>query len=276
VISNLASTTTVRLLTAHDIPQALELSSGAGWNQTSEDWRTLIELEPESCFAMECDRQLAATATLVCYGARLAWLGMVLTRADFQRRGFARLLAGKALELAEARRIETVKLDATSQGQPLYEDFGFVPEQEIQRWSCSGPKLSPEFGDPPESACEMRKLDWDAFPAERHRLVASLARRGKPLFDGKGYVMRRDGLRASYLGPCVARTQDSARRLIATALAAEKGPWLWDLIPGNRGAAALAASFGFRPERKLIRMSRGARFGGDDSIVYAIAGFEFG
>jgi hypothetical protein len=53
-ISNLASTTTVRLLTAHDIPQALELSSGAGWNQTSEDWRTLIELEPESCFAMEC------------------------------------------------------------------------------------------------------------------------------------------------------------------------------------------------------------------------------
>ena len=34
--------------------------------------------------------------------------------------------------------IETMKLDATDQGQPLYEKFGFQTEQEIERWSRPG------------------------------------------------------------------------------------------------------------------------------------------
>jgi GNAT superfamily N-acetyltransferase len=239
--------TAIRLLTADDIPLALELSAAAGWNQTSYDWRKLIELGPESCFALECGGQLVATTTLVCYGRRLAWLGMVLTRAGFQRRGFARTLVGKALEFADSRGIGTVKLDATAQGQPLYDSLGFVPEQEVQRWSGN--------------------VDRDAL---------LLTNPAPPAADGEEYAMRRDGLRASYLGPCVARSQESARRLIAFTLATREGAWLWDLLPANRGAVSLAEGFGFRLERQLVRMSRGAPLREDESMIYAISGFEFG
>src|SRR6059058_967075 len=115
----------LRRLRAEDIPAAAELSARAGWNQTEEDWRTLLELSPEGCWAIEVDGHLAATTTLLCYGRRLAWIGMVLTEASYQRRGFAKKLLAHVLETAEKMRIETIKLDATDQGQPIYQQFGF-------------------------------------------------------------------------------------------------------------------------------------------------------
>ncbi|MGH9612936.1 MAG: GNAT family N-acetyltransferase, partial [Bryobacteraceae bacterium] len=133
----------IRSLTAADIPQALELSSIAGWNQTAEDWLMLINLAPESCFAFECDGEIAATTTLICYERRLAWIGMVLTRPPYRRRGFAHALVTHALETADRGGIETVKLDATDQGQPLYESLGFIAEQEVERWSGNGGRPSP-------------------------------------------------------------------------------------------------------------------------------------
>ena len=80
----------LRRLVTSDLESALQLSAGAGWNQTKDDWRILLELTPDGCFAIEVDGQLAATTTLLSYGTRLAWVGMVLTRKEFQGRGFAR------------------------------------------------------------------------------------------------------------------------------------------------------------------------------------------
>ena len=106
----------------------------AGWNQTAEDWRMLIDLAPESCLAIEMDSELAATTTLLCYGTRLAWVGMVLTKIKFRGQGLARRLLSEALKLAGQMNIETVKLDATDQGRPLYEKLGFRCEQPVERW----------------------------------------------------------------------------------------------------------------------------------------------
>ena len=66
----------LRRLRAEDIPAATQLSAQAGWNQTEGDWWTLLELSPEGCLAIEVDGHLAATTTLLCYGRRLAWIGI--------------------------------------------------------------------------------------------------------------------------------------------------------------------------------------------------------
>jgi ribosomal protein S18 acetylase RimI-like enzyme len=128
----------LRRLHAEDIPLAAQLSAQAGWNQTEDDWRTLLALSPEGCLAIEVDGHLAATTTLLCYGSRLAWMGMVLTKTEYQRRGFASRLLAHALDIADTMGIATIKLDATDQGQPLYESLGFRSEQEIERWSRPG------------------------------------------------------------------------------------------------------------------------------------------
>jgi predicted GNAT family acetyltransferase len=59
----------------------------AGWNQTPEDWRRLIELEPFGCFGFVADERLVATTTLLTYHSDMAWIGMVLTHSDYRRRG---------------------------------------------------------------------------------------------------------------------------------------------------------------------------------------------
>src|SRR5579864_5810973 len=131
---------TLRRLAASDLPAALELSEQAGWNQTADDWRMLIDLAPEGCLAIEVNGELAATTTLLCYGQRLAWIGMVLTKKSYRGLGFARRLLTQALTLADEAAIETVKLDATDQGQPLYEKMGFRSEQAVERWIRPGTK----------------------------------------------------------------------------------------------------------------------------------------
>ena len=128
----------LRRLAASDLPAALDLSEQAGWNQTADDWRTLIDLAPKGCLAIEVDGELAATTTLLCYGRRLAWIGMVLTKKSYRGQGFARRLLTQALSLADQTAIETVKLDATDQGQPLYEKMGFRSEQAVERWTRPG------------------------------------------------------------------------------------------------------------------------------------------
>src|SRR5205085_7325306 len=123
-----------RLWKLSDIPPALRLKGAAGRSQTPGDWCRLIELAPEACFGIEADGVLVATATAVWYGTDLAWIGMVLTAAEYRGRGFARALMRHALDYVETRGVGCVKLDATDMGRPLYERLGFVTESLIERW----------------------------------------------------------------------------------------------------------------------------------------------
>src|ERR1700722_11734730 len=118
------------------LPDLLDLSTGAGWNQTAADWLALMTDSPEGCIGIACDGRIVATTTLVTYEKRLAWIGMVLTHPNYCRRGFARKLVSRAVEMAHEREVRTIKLDATDLGRPLYLSLGFRDEQPVERWGC--------------------------------------------------------------------------------------------------------------------------------------------
>jgi GNAT superfamily N-acetyltransferase len=267
----IARDATVRLLQEQDIAIATRLSSEAGWNQTADDWRMLLALAPEGCFGIDADDRLVATATLVCYGRDLAWIGMVLTDSQYRRRGFARKLLRHTIDRADELRLESLKLDATDQGQPLYETLGFRVEQPVERWWRAG------GGAPENSRGHVDSLSPDddrtAFGADRAQLIEALQARGRVCVRADGFCLSRPGRRANYIGPCVSRTAGVARRLIQGCAAAES---YWDILPGNAAALALAADLGFTAQRKLLRMVRGRDLRGREEWIYGIAGFEFG
>ena len=266
----------IRPLRAGDVPAAVELSSSAGWNQTAADWSMLLQLDPEGCLGLECDGQLAATTTLICYGGRLAWIGMVLTHPQYRRRGFARQLIERVIQLADKRRIPTLKLDATDQGRPLYESLGFRAEQEIQRWSATAPSTGEGSAMDAVPWVELAELDCEAFGVGRGPLLHLLSQQAAPVAKRDGYIFSRPGANATFVGPCVARTSSAAQALVLSVLAVPEPRWFWDLLPSNTHAVALATGLGFRVERRLLRMERGEALRRNDTLVYAAAGFELG
>ena len=265
----------VRLLTSADLPAAFELSTAAGWNQTIEDWAMLLDLAPEGCFGIEADGHLVSTTTLVCYGKRLAWIGMVLTNAKYRGRGFAHRLLTAALDHADLMGVQSVKLDATEQGRPIYESLGFRPEQEIERWSrmeSSGLQRRAH-----SSKAYSADLDRQAFGADRSALLRMLSKRGEIFESPDGFLFSRQGRATAYLGPCIASDPATARSLITELINESTQPnWSWDLLPANKNAVASASELGFVRQRCLTRMTRGQPLHGRNDMVYASAGFELG
>lgn len=269
----------LRTLSPRDVPAALHLSVEAGWNQTADDWSTLIALSPTSCLGIEIDGELVSTCTLTCYERRLAWVGMVLTKMSHRGRGFARRLLTHALTLADQMGISTVKLDATDQGQPLYEKLGFRCEQPVERWARDGqPGSRPEPIHPRTAPpAQWYRSDQPAFGTDRSQLLEALARRSSPLLEKGSYLLTRMGREKSFLGPCVAATPEVARTLIAQALPSDdRSGWLWDLFPKNTSAVTLALDFRFAPQRCLTRMFRGQDLVTREDSIFALAGFELG
>lgn len=272
--------TEARLLVSQDVPAAMELSAEAGWNQTEADWRRILALEPEGCFALDCEGMLAGTATAICYGRDMAWIGMVLTRSQFRRRGIARQLLERALAFTRDRDIAVARLDATPMGRPLYAELGFEDECAIERWRRN--PASAEITSAVTAYRVMPALDRVAFGCDRTRLLESLATGECASVPEVGYAMGRPGARAAYVGPCIARNAEAARELIEWFLARHSNePVFWDLLPSNPAAVALAVSLGFERDRALVRMIRAdGRENAppviDAGLTFAIAGFEYG
>jgi ribosomal protein S18 acetylase RimI-like enzyme len=267
----------LRLLRPGDLADAMELSQLAGWNQTIDDWEMLLRLDPQGCFGIELDDRIVATTTLLCYGDRLAWIGMVLTSPDYRRMGFAQRLVQTALERSSALRIESIKLDATPEGQPLYEKLGFKTEQTVERWFRDG-RQNNAPGEPAQSPAPFSlEMDREAFGADRAVLLQELAMRNPPMTTAEAHGFSRGGTRFRYLGPCVAPEQKTAHLVIEHILrASPQSGWYWDLLSTNKKAVELAGEFGFVPQRRLERMVLGNRLAKNDQMNYAIAGFELG
>ncbi|MCE5310867.1 MAG: GNAT family N-acetyltransferase [Acidobacteriales bacterium] len=268
----------VRLLTSADLDGVMLLSREAGWNQTREDWARMMALTPQSCFGIDCDGRVVATATAYCYGSELAWVGMVLTAADYRGRGFARATVQATLDFARSQDVAWIKLDATDMGRPLYEKLGFVAEYAVERWLRPP---SPAAAATVEAYRPNPELDLEAFGADRSSLLASLA----PIeaaSAGGAFALGRPGSKAAYFGPCVSRNMDSTAKLLDWYLSRHaREQVFWDLVEPNPDAFALARTRGFAPVRRLMRMVLRGRawappFVERPELVYALGGFEFG
>lgn len=250
---------TIRLLTPNDLTFAQEVRTIASWNQTDRDWLRLINAAPDGCFLIECDGKSAGTATTTSYGTDLAWIGMVLVHPDFRRRGLATALLEHCLHhLREEKGVACVKLDATPDGQKVYEKLGFKAEYELARWEGNRIKGATIRGDLFDSPT-YPPLDREAFGTDRSVYLDLLSRDCEAcLQQDQSLGMIRPGSRASYLGPVVSDHSQQACALIRTLLTSpDSGLVYWDIPEDHTEAIALARELGFVRQRPLIRMWTG-------------------
>ena len=277
----------IRLLDESDLPGAMRLKELAGWNQTENDWRRLLGLEPLGCFCAVADGRLIGTTTTITYGGELAWVGMVLVDPEYRRRGIATWLMRAALDYL-SERAAAVKLDATPAGRHVYEGLGFRVESLVERWAGSG-RAAPDrdcSGLEAFAPDEICALDRRAFGADRSKLIESLLADGCVASaavgagDGRlsGYALARRGSHAAYIGPLVADGAGQAASLLDCQLARFQGRQVYvDVNTNFKGGADLLAARGFKKQRDLIRMVYGAEeCAATSGSVFAIAGPEVG
>ena len=277
----------VRLLGEADIPAAVRLKENAGWNQTEDDWRRLLRLEPEGCFCTTVRGVLVGTTTTTIYERDLAWIGMVLVDPDYRRRGIATRMMNAALEYLHDARVGSVKLDATPDGRPVYENLGFRIESLIERWE--GVAVDQGVGCLTLDASahpEALTLDRRAFGADRSKLIemlfedACVAPLASMAPDSRltGYALARRGTGAAYVGPLVTTISDGAPALLDGLLSQLTGQRVYiDLNTGFTSGREVLAARGFVKQRDLIRMSYGETSqAGTSPSVFGIAGPEYG
>lgn len=276
----------IRNLREAEIPAGLRLAGLAGWNQTARDWRRFLDLEPDGCFAGVRQDRVCGTATALSYDRRFGWVGMVLVDPAERRQGIGTRLLQRAVEYLQCRGVETVKLDATPMGKPLYSSLGFQDEFELERWdgrAPGGPRMPSVSEDDFGRVC-----DWDreVFGADRSRLLRALWREG-PEYSAIdtsggelcGYVFGRAGTRAHYIGPWVAAGGGGcAGRLLRGVMGRFAGdPVFIDLCRACPEARAIVRQEGFCFQRTLTRMFLGPnRYPGRPELTYGIAGPELG
>jgi GNAT superfamily N-acetyltransferase len=269
----------IRLLREEDLACVDEFVQHAGWNQLRVDWLRVLQCEPNGCFAAFAQERWVGTVTTTRYGNGLGWIGMMLVHADFRRRGIATALMRRAMAYLDDKVVRCIKLDATPEGQFVYEQLGFVTEWKFHRWERST-HLPPQsvpcnlFGWGDE---RLAQFDRIAFGADRSKLLIRLAQNSFTVCDELGFGMIRSGRRASYLGPVTAATPESAERMIRMLVSSAPGRMFWDIPGGNSVAQKLAEQLGFVPVRVLTRMKRGEMLTEPKiAMQYAIAAPETG
>ena len=217
----------LRQLLPSDLQSALQLSTAAGWNQVIGDWESFLRLNPLGCFAAIINGRLVGTATTIDYESKMGWIGMVLVDHQFRRQGIGRELLHRALEELAGCRI--IGLDATKEGEPLYQSLGFQTKARVVRFYRS---IQIKQAQSPQSAVRVRSMvardleriiefDTERFGVSRYSLLVDRLK-GCPgaamVAENKGrtigYAMARPGRNGDHIGPLVADSFDCARSLL--------------------------------------------------------------
>jgi len=280
----------IRTLRNDDIRNALSLSSSEGWNQTMKDWSRMIGNPLNTCIAAEYENRIIGTATALNHNGKVAWIGMVLVDKEFRGQGIGKLLMTTIIDMLG--KFDSIKLDATPSGLPLYRKLGFNDEYMIDRMfnlSVAGEEI-PHHGKIPEliKITDLKGIaekDEEIFGVSRYSLLEKLyedfpekALKLEIRNSLSAYILGREGLKYHYIGPCVASSEDSARILISAALSKLKSqPAILDIPQDKQDMIRWLESAGFQKQRHFTRMYiKSNSFKGITKDYYLISGPEYG
>lgn len=264
-------------LDARDAAAALELSREAQWNQNEADWRYF--LTKGTVYGLrDSSSRLIATAALLPYTKRDAWISMVLVTESRRRRGLATRLVDACLDAAMRFGL-TVWLDATPAGAAVYGPLGFAPTIQLRRLRLEHAVAAPAASELPAGKLgDFISCDTNAMGFDRRDLVTALsARPASRLFStNDAMALVRDGRAARHIGPVFADKPESALALVAAIVAREPGPHLIDAVADQTEFLVGLTGAGWSIERPFQRMRFGRTGAQPGEPPFAVAGPEFG
>jgi hypothetical protein len=214
---------------------------------------------------------------------------MVLVDKQMRGKGIGRMLMTDIINRLD--HIESIKLDATPAGLPLYRKLGFNEEYSLYRMTNTSFSITPECN---LDNCEkinktnisnILQSDRVIFGSDRSVLLSyllenkpessyTISRNGKT----EAYIFGRTGMKYSYLGPACGVTADAVKEIVAQVLFANSGgPMALDIHEDKNDFIRWLEGYGFQIQRSFTRMYlKSNKYPGKPELQYLISGPEFG
>jgi ribosomal protein S18 acetylase RimI-like enzyme len=279
----------VRRLEERDIDAAIALTDLEGWGYTPSDFRRLLHLSPDGCFAAEIEAHVVGVLTTTTYDG-LAFLGAVIVSPELRGKGVGKQMMEAALAHLRQGGVKTVRLNAYLNAVRFYERLGFHGEYEVIRWhgaAAKGGRTREVRRVRPEDIPALVRFDVRYFGADRQLLLERLVeefprtflvaeREGRP----SGFIVGSVSDRSCEIGPWVVEpgSRDVAEQLFqslvhiaAASQVAFSGP------SPNADLVEFVREHGFAEVFRALRMWYGANdFAGEPRGIWAAGGLEKG
>jgi GNAT superfamily N-acetyltransferase len=264
-------------LDARDAADGLELSREAHWNQNEADWRYFLT-KGTVYGVRDSTSKLVATAALLPYTKREAWISMVLVTEIWRRQGLATRLVDACLDAAMRLGL-TTWLDATPAGAAVYGPLGFAPTIQLRRLRHEHTAASTANSELPLGKLgDFITCDTNAIGFDRRDLLGELSDRpgSRLLSTSDAMALVRDGRAARHIGPVFADNPDRALALVARIVASEPEPHLIDAVADQNIFLDGLMRAGWTMERPFQRMRFSRPGAQSGELPFAVAGPEFG
>lgn len=282
----------IRPFKHEDIDFAYKLDVMEQWDDTRNDIKRMFNYEPNGCFIAETKSEPVGHVFSISYG-RLGWIGFLIVKAEYRRRGIGTLLTKRAMNYLLSCKVETIKLEAVSAIADLYRKLGFVDEYASLRFigvsrkvtSLSSHRINPLKI---EGIKQLTKFDAEYFGANRTKVLHRLYQDNPQLcfvsrMDSRiaDYIMFRNTKSGYRIGPLVCNPESPqvARKLLVECM--ETIGYNVKLSVGvpamNKAATKILQDFDFKQYSKSIRMHFGEKLETElVDGVFAIGGPEKG
>ena len=275
----------LRVMSADDAPAAMTLLHEIGWNHSLEQIQRNIAWGGQGSFCLAFDNEIVATAIAFKYSDRLAWVGLVVSDPAYQRRGFARRLMNHAMQYLST--VESVMLDASLLGFPLYDSMGFKSLYKINAYTCAPKHFELSRTVRPMTASDLPTviaMDADMIGLPRPQVINWLFETGKAFVAAEqdlivGFTFVKWNVDILRLAAWNARDVATAELLlqVGSNLALEGGyTYRIDVPEPNDQARDIVTRNELSIERSVTRMVYGKAPPGHMSDQFGIVSFMTG
>ncbi|HEX3316992.1 MAG TPA: GNAT family N-acetyltransferase [Solirubrobacteraceae bacterium] len=210
---------------ARDIARVVRtLTLAFGEPLRNDTWQWILEAPEGSIFVAERRSEIIGTGAGLLFGDT-GWIGGLGVEPGSRRRGIASRLTTQVVDWLREQGAQTLLLQATAQGQPVYEQLGFVAEGAYRMWAVPPARSARRRVDGGHGLRPLRASDLDAVLQLDREVTGEdrgLAVRGA--WASGGYALE-DGerLRGYHLhtpwgpGPTVAADPDAGLALLEAA-----------------------------------------------------------
>jgi GNAT superfamily N-acetyltransferase len=236
----------LRKMALSDMDSLMKLKNAEGWNQLEKDWAVLINYKESVNLVALLDDRIVGTVTAINYCNTVAWIGMMLVDRDYRGRGISKLLLKDVIEKLNS--CESIKLDATPAGRPVYLKMGFLDEYTLYRMthpSVSKISLSDRSVETvqvrQENIPEVAEYDKRVFGADRTDLITFMYQSYPELAwiirennRVAGLCLGRRGSSFTQIGPVYASSANGVKVLIQSAVNQMTGQAVVVDIPSDK------------------------------------------